>query len=78
MNNKMTNHENEKEIKALLKQALGPVQNTEPQRDLWPQMLQRLDAQPLRVPWFDWALAAAVAAALLFFPGTIPALLYHL
>ncbi len=78
MNNKMTNQEDEKELKVLLKQALGPVQSADPQHDLWPQMLRRLDAQPLRVPWFDWALAAAVAAALLFFPGTIPALLYHL
>jgi len=52
--------------------------SAELQRDLWPQMLRRLDAQPLRVPWFDWALAAALAAALLFFPGAIPALLYQL
>ncbi len=74
----MSNQENEKELKALLQQALAPVKNTELQRDLWPQMLRRLDAQPLRVPWFDWALAAVLAAALLFFPGTIPALLYHL
>ncbi|PYT91633.1 MAG: hypothetical protein DMG36_17505 [Acidobacteria bacterium] len=76
--NKMAHQENEKELQALLKQALPPAQNTELQRDLWPQMLRRLDAQPLRVPWFDWALAALVAAALLFFPGAIPALLYHL
>jgi len=41
-------------------------------------MLRRLDAQPLRVPWFDWALAAAVAAMLLLFPNAIPALLYQL
>ncbi len=74
----MSNQENEKQLKALLKQALPPVKNTELQRDLWPRMLRRLDAQPLRVPWFDWALAAVLAAALLFFPGTIPALLYHL
>jgi len=74
----MSNQENEKELKALLKRALAPVKNTELQRDLWPQMLRRLDAQPLRVPWFDWALATVLAAALLFFPGTIPALLYHL
>jgi len=74
----MINQENEKELKALLQQALAPVKDTELRRDLWPQMLRRLDAQPLRVPWFDWALAAAVAAALLFFPGAIPALLYHL
>ena len=76
--NKMAHQENEKELQALLKQALPPAQNTELQRDLWPQMLRRLDAQPLRVPWFDWALSALVAAALLFFPGAIPALLYHL
>ncbi len=74
----MSNQENEKQLQALLKQTLAPVKNTELQRDLWPQMLRRLDAQPLRVPWFDWALAALTAAALLFFPGTIPALFYHL
>jgi hypothetical protein len=74
----MSDQENEKQLQGLLKQALAPVKNTELQRDLWPQMLRRLDAQPLRVPWFDWALAALLAIALLFFPGTIPALLYHL
>jgi hypothetical protein len=74
----MSNEENNKELKTLLKDALAPVQHTELQRDLWPQMLRRLDEQPLRVPWFDWVLAAAVAASLLFFPGAIPALLYHL
>ncbi len=78
MSSKITNQENEKQLQALLKQSLGPVKNTELQRDLWPQMLRRLDAQPLRIPWFDWALAAATIAALLFFPGAIPALLYHL
>jgi hypothetical protein len=41
-------------------------------------MLQRLEARPTPVPWFDWALFAAVAAWLLFFPGAIPVLLYHL
>ena len=71
-------HEDEKEVQALLKREFAPLQNAELQRDLWPHMLRRLDAQPLRVPWFDWALAAAVAAALWFFPNAIPALLYHL
>jgi hypothetical protein len=74
----MTNEENQKELQALLKREFPSIQNTELQRDLWPPMLRRLDAQPLRVPWFDWALAAALAAALLFFPGAIPALLYQL
>jgi hypothetical protein len=74
----MNNHENDKELQALLQQALPPVSNAELQRDLWPQMLRRLEAQPLRIPWFDWALAAATVATLFFFPGIIPALLYQL
>jgi len=74
----MNNHEDDKELRALLKQALPPVQNTELQRDLWPQMLRRLDEHQFRVPWFDWVLAAGTVAALLIFPGAIPALLYHL
>lgn len=74
----MNNEENNSDLKALLKGAIAPVQHAELQRDLWPQMLRRLDEQPLRVPWFDWALAAVLAASLLLFPGAIPALLYHL
>jgi len=70
--------QNEKELKELLKQSIAPFTNTDLRRDLWPQMLQRLSHQPIRVPWFDWALAAILAALLLLFPGTIPALLYHL
>ena len=74
----MTDEENNNDVKTLLKEALAPVRQTELQRDLWPQMLRRLDEEPLRVPWFDWALAAVLAVSLLLFPGTIPALLYHL
>ena len=74
----MTNEENSKEIKALLMAAISPVKDPELRRDLWPQMLRKLDEQPSRVPWFDWALAAVLSAVLLFFPGAIPALLYHL
>jgi hypothetical protein len=74
----MSHEQNHQEIKELLRQAIPPVKHAELQRDLWPHMLRRLGEQPLRVPWFDWALAALTAAALLFFPGVIPALLYHL
>jgi hypothetical protein len=72
------NPENDKELRQLLKQNIAPVTDTELRRDLWPEMLKRLDRQPVQVPWFDWALAAFLSAALLFFPGVIPALLYHL
>jgi hypothetical protein len=72
------NQQDHKELQAVLKQAIPPVQDTELRRDLWPEMLKKLDRQPARVPWFDWALAALLSAALLLFPGVIPALLYHL
>jgi hypothetical protein len=80
MSNERNNqqHEEERKLQALLKREFPPLQNAELQRDLWPHMLRRLDGQPLRVPWFDWVLAAAVAAALLLFPNAIPALLYQL
>jgi hypothetical protein len=76
MTHKISSDENE--LQALLQREFPRLQNTELPRDLWPQMLRRLEAQPLRVPWFDWALAAAVAAVLLLFPKAIPALLYQL
>jgi len=73
------NENDHKDLRYLLKQNIAPVKDTELGRDLWPQMLRRLDQQPpVRVPWFDWALAAVAAAALVLFPGIIPVLLYHL
>ena len=80
MSNDVKNQQHEEELRALLQREFPPLQNAGLQRDLWPRMLRQLDAQPepLRVPWFDWVLAAAVAAALLLFPSAIPALLYHL
>ncbi len=47
-------------------------------RDLWPDMLRRLEQPRVGVPWFDWALLASAAAVAIFFPALIPALLYHL
>jgi hypothetical protein len=75
------NEQNDKEIQELLKCSIAPVADTELRRDLWPQMLRKLDEQsaPARsVPWLDWALTAILSAVLLLFPRTIPALLYHL
>jgi hypothetical protein len=66
------------EIKKLLQRSIHPVDRLELQRDLWPAMLRRLDQPAFQVPWWDWTLLAAATALLLFFPGIIPALLYHL
>jgi len=44
-------------------------------------MLRKLVEQPtpvVSVTWFDCALAAILSAVLVFFPGSIPALLYQL
>jgi hypothetical protein len=77
----MSNEENSKEMNGLLSQAIAPAKDTGLRRDLWPQMLRKLEEQTapvVSVPWFDWALAAILSAVLVFFPGSIPALLYHL
>jgi hypothetical protein len=66
------------DLKKLLKDSLHPVGGDKLQRDLWPTMLRRLDQPAFHVPWWDWTLLAAATALLLFFPGMIPALLYHL
>jgi len=65
-------------LKKLLKNTLDPAGDAELRRDLWPEMLRRLDERPVRVPWWDWALLVGVVALFCLFPGTIPALLYHL
>jgi len=72
----MNQHHDEK-IRELLKQSFAP-RNEELGRDLWPQMLRRLEEHSAVVPWFDWALLALVALCLYLVPNTIPLLLYHL
>ena len=73
-----------------LRSAIPPLREAQPQRDLWPRMLRRMEGAPkisvrwsplqwiAAVPWFDWALLGAASAAMFFFPALIPALLYHL
>jgi hypothetical protein len=72
------NEQDQERIQQLLRETMQPITGAELRRDLWPAMLKRLEARPFKVPWFDWALLAAVAALLVFFPGAIPVLLYHL
>jgi hypothetical protein len=57
---------------------VSALTNAEPRRDLWPQMLRRLETAPARVPWWDWALLASSIAAICAFPNVLPALLFHL
>ncbi len=61
----------------LLRAALPPVAGGEPGGDLWPRVVERLDARP-PWSWVDAGLAAVVAVTLLMFPEGLFLLAYHL
>jgi len=72
---------NDQELKELarkLREAVPPMGEPELRRDLWPDLLQKMNEPHLRVPWYDWLLLAASGLAAVLFPSLIPALLYHL
>jgi len=69
---------NDKKIRELVGRAILPVRDTELERDLWPQMLKKLDEPTgVRVPRFDWALLGLVVIFFGRFPKLILVLLYH-
>lgn len=72
----MTEHD-DREIRSALKQSF-PAVDTELGRDLWPDVLRKLDAGPVRVPWYDWVLAGLSAALFVAFPRLIFVFAYHL
>ena len=69
---------NNEKIRYVLRRAIPPMADRELKRDLWPQMLRRLEERTTQVPWFDWALVALLAIWFSFSPEAIPVLLYHL
>jgi hypothetical protein len=69
--------EHEREIREALKQSIPPV-NTQLPRDLWPAVLRKIDADHVRVPWYDWVLIGLSASVLLFFPRLVLVFAYHL
>ena len=72
------NEENNEKIRQALRRAILPVMDRELKRDLWPQMLRRLEERPAQIPWFDWAVTAAPLVWFVFFPEQILVLLYLL
>jgi len=69
---------NDERLRAALRSAIPRLEDPELKRDLWPQMLRRLDHSPGRGFWLDWALAALLLVWLVVFPEAIPVLLYQL
>jgi hypothetical protein len=72
----MTEHD-DRQIRDALKQSFPPV-NTGLRRDLWPDVLRKLDARQVGVPWYDWALVGLSAAMFLVFPRLVLVFAYHL
>jgi hypothetical protein len=72
----MTEHD-ERQIRDALKQSFPPV-NAELGRDLWPDVLRRLDVRPVKVPWYDWVLACLSVIMFLAFPRLVFVFAYHL
>ena len=65
-------------LQELVNRAVGGPVDRELKRDLWPDMRRRLERPTIRIPWWDWALAAALLLGLLWLPETVPAVLYLL
>jgi hypothetical protein len=80
------NTHDEEHMKKLLRQALPPVKaDAGPERDLWPAVLRRLDAETassgwagFNSAWFDGALLAGLVGLVSIFPSAIPVFLYYL
>jgi hypothetical protein len=72
----MTEHD-DRQIRDVLKQSFPSV-NTELRRDLWPDVLRKLDARQVVVPWYDWALVGLSAVMFLAFPRLVLVFAYHL
>lgn len=70
----MTKHD---DLRALLQQALPPVPDQPPSRDLWPAVLTCRRPAP-RWTWLDLGAAVAIAILLSLFPEHLWLLLYHL
>ena len=66
-----------RKVRDALKKSFPPV-NAELRRDLWLQVLAKLDDRPARVPWYDLALAGLSTVMFLAFPRLILVLAYHL
>jgi hypothetical protein len=72
----MTEHD-DRQVRDALKQSF-PLVNTELRRDLWPDVLRKLDIRSVTVPWYDWALVGLSALMFLAFPRLVLVFAYHL
>jgi hypothetical protein len=74
---KHMSEDTDRQIRDVLKQSFPPVKS-ELRRDLWPDVLRKLNLRPVRVPWYDWALVGLSALMFLAFPRLVLVFAYHL
>jgi hypothetical protein len=73
----MTPVMNAERLQELLRSAVPPAHALEPSQDLWPLVVNRIQA-PRGWSQLDVSLAAIVVMLLLMFPGWLFLLAYHL
>lgn len=85
MKEQRSENRDQRSVEQRLREALPPIgEGPGVAHDLWPEMVRRMHAEAaveparVRVPWFDWALAAGLVALVALFPASIPVLLYYL
>ena len=71
------NQQDKEKFTALLQSALPPMRDKALPHDLWPRMLRRLDRRPIRIAWWDFALAGVATAGFIAFPTVIPWVLFQ-
>ena len=64
-------------VQHLLRSALPPSASQRPSRDLWPLVVNRVQA-PAAWSWLDLSLAAGVALVSMMFPEWLLLLAFHL
>ena len=69
----MNDYDDER-LHRLLRGAMPPPSHLT--RDLWPDMLRRLDVQTIHVAWSDWVLTAVALTSFVFFPGLVTVVLF--
>jgi hypothetical protein len=62
----------------VVKDAFASPCEHELDRDLWPQMRDKLHGSSIRVPWFDWVLAAVTILLGLLVPEVFAGVLFNL
>lgn len=70
--------EDEEEVVRALRSALSPQEEAIPGRDLWAEVVRRVEAPSPAPSRGDWLVAAAAAAGLLLIPEGLTVLLYLL